>query len=252
MKVNKISFQKHQRILQEPICLAVIGGKLDFPRYASFASIKLVYWWEDEYLAAYKKHSGLLHGEQEGTASSLNVKTSDPDKFVSLVTKCADLLLEHLHTLSQESLDHADLSVLTATIGAAALIKNSLNIYLQTTTQNIILPKGDEKGGSIKMAYKQFSQMAESLIERLLDLHCRLILLYILQDGDSLYWEDSQPFFESERGSYTIQMWWHYMKGTQEDLWNSVPPKMAERVFAGILNETLSVLTVRYSHVSFQ
>lgn len=36
--------QTHQRVLQEPICPGVVGGKLDFPRYASFASIKLIHW----------------------------------------------------------------------------------------------------------------------------------------------------------------------------------------------------------------
>uniref|UniRef100_A0A1A9WGB6 Uncharacterized protein n=1 Tax=Glossina brevipalpis TaxID=37001 RepID=A0A1A9WGB6_9MUSC len=91
--------------------------------------------------------------------------------------------------------------------------------------------------------------MSEALAERLLDLHCRLLLLYIVQDADALYWEDAEPFFESERGSYTIQMWWLYMYGTKDDLWNSVPPKMAQRIFGGMLNDTLSVLTVRYSQI---
>lgn len=38
---------------------------------------------------------------------------------------------EHLHILAQEALDHADLPVLTATLGAAALLKNSLYCYVQ-------------------------------------------------------------------------------------------------------------------------
>ncbi|XP_017126773.1 uncharacterized protein LOC108145722 isoform X1 [Drosophila elegans] len=245
-------YQTHQRVLQEPICSGVVGGKLDFPRYASFAAIKLIRWWEDEYFASYRKPSGLLHTEKEmneGDFSSVTVKTSDPDKFVQLVTKSADLLLEHVHRLSQESLDHADLSVLTATIGAASLVKNSLSVYMQAATTTICPPKGDEKGGALKLSFKQYSQMSEALAERLLDLHCRLLLLYIMQDADCLHWEDTQPFFESERGSYTVQMWWHYMRGSKTDLWNSVPPKMAQKIFAGMLNETLSVLTVRYTQI---
>lgn len=177
------------------------------------------------------------------------VKNSDPEKFVSLVTKSADLLLEHLHTLSQESLDHADLSVLTATIGAAALVRNSLSVYLQAASVKFVPPKGQEKGGALKISLKQYSQLTEALAERLLDLHCRLLLLYIVQDAEALHWEHSDPFFESERGSYTIQMWWTYMCGTRDDLWNSVPPKMAQRIFAGMLNETLNVLTLRYAHI---
>ncbi|XP_058464098.1 uncharacterized protein LOC131438241 [Malaya genurostris] len=248
----------NQKVLQENICPGVVGGKLDFPRSASFASVKIVVWLEDEYYAAYRKNSGLLHlddvlldhqGKTEDEAAGCGgiVKSSDPEKFVLLVVKSVDNLLEHLHTLSQEALDHADLTVLTATIGAAALVKNSLFVWLGCVTKNVCPPKGDEKGGSLKMSYKQYSEMTEALAERLLDLHCRLLTLYIIQDADCLHWESQHPFFESERGSYTIQMWWLYMQGTKEDLWNSVPPTMAQRVFAGMLNETLTVLTVRYT-----
>lgn len=92
--------------------------------------------------------------------------------------------------------------------------------------------------------------MTEALAERLLDLHCRLLSLYIVQDADCLNWDSQQPFFESERGSYTVQMWWLYMQGTKQNLWNSVPPHMAQRVLAGMLNETLSILTVRYTQTT--
>lgn len=85
------------------------------------------------------------------SAAKLIVKTSDPEKFVGCIVKSADKLLEHIHTLSQEALDHADLTVLTATIGAAALIKNTLWVYLNSVTQNLCPPKGDEPGGSIKV-----------------------------------------------------------------------------------------------------
>jgi hypothetical protein len=37
--------------------------------------------------------------------------------------------------------------------------------------------------------------------------------------------------------------------GTKEDLWNTVPPKMAQRVLAGMLNESLTILAVRYAQV---
>lgn len=137
--------------------------------------------------------------------------------------------------------------MLTAYIGAAALVKNSLWVYLNSVTKNIYPPKGDEPGGSMKLSHQQFAEMTEALAERLLDLHTRLLTLYIMQDADCLNWESAQPFFESERGSYTVQMWWLYMQGTKENLWNSVPPNMAQRVLAGMLNDTLGLLTVRYT-----
>jgi protein KIAA0825 len=97
------------------------------------------------------------------------VKSSDPEKFVILIAKSADSslgklfekkyfqvfqihfsVLEHIHTLSQEALDHADLSVLTATIGAAALVKNSLWVNLQCTKIKMC-PCRNENGGSLKV-----------------------------------------------------------------------------------------------------
>lgn len=72
---------------------------------------------------------------------------------------------------------------------------------------------------SLHASQKQFHSMAEALAERLLDLHCRLLSLYVLQDADSLHWENARPFFEGERGSVTVQMWWLYMQGAR---WVSV------------------------------
>ncbi|XP_054259529.1 uncharacterized protein LOC128984248 [Macrosteles quadrilineatus] len=239
-------YQQHQRVLQENLCIGVVGGVLDFPHYASFAAVKMVKWWEDEYLAAFNRPSGLqgeleVEGERGGGCGGV-AKTSAPSTMVSQVAECGAQLLEHLHTLSQEALDHADLQVLTGTLGAAALIKNCLWIYNQHLT------KLDDKNSlSLLTTYKNFQEMSESLAERLLDLHCRLISLYVMQDADSLNWEQIQPFFESERGSFVIQMWWLYMQGTRSDLWNTVPPKTAQRVLAGMLNESLTIFTVRYT-----
>lgn len=68
---------------------------------------------------------------------------------------------------------------------------------------------------SLSQELKTFQNMSEALAERLLDLHCRLISLYILQDVDCLNWSAEHPFFEGERSSYTIQMWWLYVQGTK-------------------------------------
>lgn len=67
---------------------------------------------------------------------------------------------------------------------------------------------------SLSKELKIFQNMADALAERLLDLHCRLISLYILQDVECLNWSSEYPFFEGERSSFTIQMWWFYVQGT--------------------------------------
>ena len=63
------------------------------------------------------------------------------------------------------------------------------------------------------MAHHKMHELVEALAERLLDLHCRLLSLYILQESYSLDWESPNAFSEGERGSFTIQMWWLYMQG---------------------------------------
>lgn len=69
--------------------------------------------WEDEYYAAYKKNSGLLHldeitDEEEDATEKVKVnakvivKSSDPEKFVGSITKSADKLLGNNHEIHLE------------------------------------------------------------------------------------------------------------------------------------------------------
>ncbi|XP_015188983.1 PREDICTED: uncharacterized protein LOC107073068 isoform X3 [Polistes dominula] len=239
-------YQEMQTVLREALCIRVSGGKLDFPRHASFAAIKIVMWWEAEFLITFKRSSGLstvkCKNLTELEANDGVVKNVQPSEFILMVVDTADQLLEHLHTLIQECLDHADLTVLTATLGAASLIRNCLWCYNQHV-KNVVSPGSSEK---INNCYKSYHEMAEAVAERLLDLHCRLISLYILNEADSLGWNSNKSFFERERCSFVIQMWWLYMQGTKADLWETVPPQMAQRVFTGMLNESLSIIVTRF------
>ncbi|XP_031785557.1 uncharacterized protein LOC100116243 isoform X1 [Nasonia vitripennis] len=240
-------YQEMQTVLREQVCVRVSGGKFDFPRHASFAAIKIVTWWEAEFMAAFNRPSGLSSASQDSSVLAGDgavVKKTQPSEFILLVVETSKQLLEHLHTLIQESLDHADLTVLTATLGAAALIRNCLWCYNQRAKGRITEQSSDK----LLRCYKSYNEMAEAVAERLLDLHCRLISLYILNEADSLNWQSDKPFFEKERCSYVIQMWWLYMQGTKTDLWNTVSPKMAQRIFSGMLNESLSIIVARFIH----
>ncbi|XP_014261976.2 uncharacterized protein LOC106674049 isoform X1 [Cimex lectularius] len=232
-------YEQNQSVLQEAICSGIAGGALDFPHHASFASVKMVTWWEQQYISVFGVPSGLIHG-LEGEA----VAGGNPEEFVSTVTSCCNQLMSHLHNLSQEALDHADLQVLTSTLGAAALVANALWVYNHAKK----LPEGMTFANCLK----EYQGMKEALAERVLDLHCRLTSLYVLQDADCLNWEAKHAFFESERGSFVVQMWWLYMQGTRQDLWSTLPPKTAQRVFAGMLSESLTIFTARYCQVKFK
>ncbi|XP_020709486.2 uncharacterized protein LOC105688635 [Athalia rosae] len=240
-------YQEKQTVLRETICTGISGGKLDFPRHASFAATKIVAWWEAEFTTTFKESSGLSSTGMKDTGLANCggvVKHSEPAEFVTMIVDTSEQLLEHLHTLTQEALDHADLTVLTATLGAAALVRNCLWSYNQKTKTSTPA----QSSNKIHKCFKSYQEIAEALAERLLDLHCRLISLYILNEADSFDWQSCRPFFEKERCSFVIQMWWLYMQGTKDDLWNTVPPKMAQRVFAGMLDESLTIITARFVH----
>ncbi|KOB74951.1 Uncharacterized protein OBRU01_08305 [Operophtera brumata] len=219
-------YQKNQTVLSETICRGVVGGRLDFPRNASFASVKIVLWLEEEFSIAFNSDVGVA-------------KTSDPDKFVQLAIKSGDSLLEHLHMLAQEALDHADLPVLTATLGAAALLKNSLYCYVH----HIEDMGNSERHSLLQSCYKRYVTMSEAVGERVLDLHNRILSLYILQDSGGRPIDEPRAAHEA---TPSVHGWWLYMNGMFKDLWDTVPPRMAQRIFAGMLNETLTILTVRY------
>ncbi|XP_045446705.1 uncharacterized protein LOC123654891 [Melitaea cinxia] len=234
-------YQTNQTVLSENICRAVVGGRLDFPRSASFAAVKIVLWLEEEFSIAFQHGSGMFVTLEDEKVEGGVAKTSDPDKFAQLATKSSDSLLEHLHVLTQEALDHADLPVLTATLGAAALLKNSLFCYVQHVEDS----GNTERHSILQAAYKRYATMSEAVGERVLDLHNRVLSLYILQDSGGRPIDDQSNTIH-ESGTPSVQGWWLYMNGSKKDLWDTVPPKMAQRIFAGMLNETLTILTVRY------
>ncbi|KAL7286852.1 hypothetical protein TKK_0018989 [Trichogramma kaykai] len=243
-------YEEQQTVLREPLCVRVSGGQFDFPRHASFAAVKMVMWWEAEFELVFVESSGLSppkkdqqdSGELGDDDLEHVVKKVQPDEIISLIIETAEQLLEHLHKLIQESLDHADLTVLTATLGAAALIRNTIWLYHKAAKPQI----SEGVSEQLWKQYEIFSEMVETIADRLLDLHKRLISLYILNEAESLGWDSEEPFFEKKKCSFIYQMWWLYMKGTKTDLWNTVSPKTAQRIFSGMLNESLTIIVTRY------
>lgn len=87
-----------QTVLREPLCIRISGGKLDFPRHASFAAIKIVTWWETDFTAAFKCASGLISTESETASNDADnadgvIKIIQPSDFILLVVDTAEQLL---------------------------------------------------------------------------------------------------------------------------------------------------------------
>jgi len=95
--ISPFSMQEMQTVLREPLCIRISGGRLDFPRHASFAAIKIVTWWEADFVAAFKRASG-LSSAGNGNASSVDsedgvIKRIQPSDFILLVVDTAEQLL---------------------------------------------------------------------------------------------------------------------------------------------------------------
>lgn len=106
--------QEMQTVLKEPLCARICGGKLDFPRHASFSAIKIVAWWEVEFQAAFKHRSGLSNSTEQETVASAGsgggvIKTIQPSEFVLVVVDTAEQLLGTMYLFNQRQLRAATL-----------------------------------------------------------------------------------------------------------------------------------------------
>ena len=86
-----------------------------------------------------------------------------------------------------------------------------------------------------KENYRELSELVESTAEQVVNYQMSLAATTVLHDAASQNWTESKVFYEGERISHCIQMWWYYLQGLHYDLWNSLPPKIASNMFAKVL-----------------
>ena len=62
-------------------------------------------------------------------------------------------------------------------------------------------------------------------------------------------WSDAKPYNEGRRISAAVQFWAFHMAGLRADLYTTLPPGVAQPMFARLLSDSLGVLAVRYCQV---
>ena len=67
----------------------------------------------------------------------------------------------------------------------------------------------------------------------------------IVHDPAGDDWTNERPFYEGEKVSHAIQMWWYTLQGLRNDLWSTSPPKMAKKVLGSVFDQSLSILVAR-------
>ena len=90
-----------------------------------------------------------------------------------------------------------------------------------------------------QLQYNEVVEMVEAVLSQLVEYQSSLMATTILHDAESQRWSDMRPFYEDERISHCIQMWWYYLQGLRHDLWSSLPPKAGRSIFAAVFDKVL-------------
>ena len=95
-----------------------------------------------------------------------------------------------------------------------------------------------------QLQYNEVVEMVEAVLSQLVEYQSSLMATTILHDAESQRWSDMRPFYEDERISHCIQMWWYYLQGLRHDLWSSLPPKAGRSIFAAVFDKVFNNLFV--------
>ncbi|XP_028393981.1 uncharacterized protein KIAA0825-like isoform X2 [Dendronephthya gigantea] len=127
------------------------------------------------------------------------------------------------------------------------------NLYLAFNSAIFIkleLRRFEESYGNIAGSLSAvYSDLVESLNEKILNYHFSTIATVVLQDVYSHHWMNQKEFFEGERCSFSVQMWNYYMQGLQHDLWLVCPPLKSQYIFTSVVQYSLACFVRRYSKV---
>eukprot|EP00064_Thunnus_orientalis_P007290 superscaffoldBa00000798_g7310 len=94
---------------------------------------------------------------------------------------------------------------------------------------------------------QKYQDIIQALRDQLTSYCIQVCSTCILQDAESHHWADPKPFYEGERCSFSVQMWFYFLCGLRSDLWAILPAELAKEVLGQVLSETLQLLVQRYA-----
>ncbi|XP_029367115.1 uncharacterized protein KIAA0825 homolog [Echeneis naucrates] len=97
------------------------------------------------------------------------------------------------------------------------------------------------------MPIQKYREMVDAVKNQLTSYCVQVCYTCILQDAESHHWADPKPFYEGERCSFSVQMWFYFLCGLRSDLWTILSAEMAKDVLGHVLSETLQLLVQRYA-----
>uniref|UniRef100_H3B7S1 KIAA0825 n=1 Tax=Latimeria chalumnae TaxID=7897 RepID=H3B7S1_LATCH len=160
--------------------------------------------------------------------------------FVEACCKVAAAVLARLEERSKEVPSKAPVQNLYAALSTAIYVLQCLILYENLT-------KETNKKPLFLLPIQRYQEFISALQFQVTDYCVRVCATSILQDAESHHWDDSKAFYEGERCSFSIQMWHYYSCALRHDLWNVLPPRLAQEILAKVLSESCTVLVGRYS-----
>ncbi|XP_063346069.1 uncharacterized protein KIAA0825 homolog isoform X2 [Pelmatolapia mariae] len=94
---------------------------------------------------------------------------------------------------------------------------------------------------------QKYKDTVTAMREQLTSYYIQACYTCILQDAESHHWADPKPFYEGERCSFSVQMWFYFLCGLRSDLWAVLPAELARDVLGQVLTDTLQLLVRRYA-----
>ncbi|XP_018614746.2 uncharacterized protein KIAA0825 homolog isoform X1 [Scleropages formosus] len=226
--------------------------------------------------ATHATHNVLLVGDvppKEGTAPSCQenetprkitkfceVIMGEVDRLFPLAMACREDTLLEVRSSFVEVCSHVTLALLhrlqerAGEVPSTASLKN-LPVLLATTV-HLHQRLGQirthlRNGGRVPLSLlpvQKCQDLTEALYDHLVGYSVNVCAVSILQDPEAHHWGDAKPFYEGERCSFSIQMWYYFLRGLRSDLWLVFPPVLAQKILSQVLSQTLEILVQRYSH----
>ncbi|KAM7416505.1 hypothetical protein PAMA_018520 [Pampus argenteus] len=173
-------------------------------------------------------------------SSLLEVRSS----FVEACGRAAFAILGRLEERALEVPSSAPLKNLPALLATGIYVHQRLEHYharlkdLTTTLAKVPLTL---------LPIQKYQDTVEALRDQLTSYCIQVCSTCILQDAESHHWADPKPFYEGERFSFSVQMWFYFLCGLRSDLWAILPAELAKEVLGQVLSETLQLLVQRYA-----
>nr|XP_057927899.1 uncharacterized protein KIAA0825 homolog isoform X2 [Doryrhamphus excisus] len=185
------------------------------------------------------------------------------DAFLPLAAACRDNSLLEVRSSFVEACSRAALAMLGRLDERALEVPSSLplkNLSVLLATSIYVLQRLEHYHARLNdstatlakvhlslLPVQKYQETVEALKEQLTSYSVQVCLTCILQDAESHHWNDPKPFYEGERCSFSVQMWFYFLCGLRSDLWAVLPPQLAKDLLGQVLAETLQVLVQRYA-----